>query len=106
MTTNTFAFSMRLFMNIHPQFDDDNFELWKVIFKFLSKKLIFKIWDILINGPFIHTFSFTYEVVNKLDFNWIEEDKRKVKLDFKFKHIFINEVWDTLEMIYRFFCIK
>lgn len=77
----------------------------------------FEMWDVLINGKFILTFSFNYRVVSKLDFHWTEEDKRKVKLGFKVKRVFISalnskefcyvfncdsakEVWDTFEIIH------
>lgn len=45
-------------------------------------------WNILNNGPFIHTFSFNDEV-NKPYFDWAEEDLGKIKLGFKVKHLLI-----------------
>lgn len=77
----------------------------------------FEIWDILIHDLFIHTFSFHDIIVNKPNFHWTEEDKRKMTLGFKVKNLLINalsskkfcyifnyypgkEVRDTLEMIH------
>lgn len=59
-------------------------------------------WDFLflINGSFIPIFLFNDKVVNKHDFHWIEEDKRKVKLSFKVKHLLIN-AFNSKEFLLR-----
>lgn len=76
-------------------------------------------WDILNNGMFIPTFSFNDEVVNKPNFERTEGNLRKFKLGLTVKHLLKNslsskvfyyiftcesveEVWETLEMIYGF----
>lgn len=68
MTTITFAFNMGLLINTGPHFKGNMLDLWKTRFNFFIKANEFKIWDILINGLFVRTFSFNYEIVNKPDF--------------------------------------
>lgn len=77
---------MGLFMNTHPLFDGDRFDLWKARFESFIKANYFEICDIL----FITTLSFKDRIVNKLDVGWTKEVMRKVKILFKVKLILIN----------------
>lgn len=52
-----------------PPFVGDRFDLWKEIFETFIKDNGFEMQDILINDPFIPTFSFNDELVNKPDFD-------------------------------------
>lgn len=56
-------------MDTPPLFDSVGFDLWKVRFETFIKANVFEMWDILINGQFIPTFSFNDEVVNKFKFD-------------------------------------
>lgn len=60
---------MSIFMDTPPLFDSVGFDLWKVRFETFIKANVFEMWDILINGQFIPTFSFNDEVVNKFKFD-------------------------------------
>lgn len=74
------------------------FELWEARFKILIKENDFETWDILTIIPFILTFPINNKIVNKSGFHWTGEDKRKIKLGFKFKHLLINA------LCYKKFC--
>lgn len=50
----------------------------------------FEMWDFFTNGPFIPTYCINSKVLNKLDNVSTEDDKIKVKLDFKTKYLFNN----------------
>lgn len=103
MTTYAYAFNTGHFMNTPSPFDCDRFELWKDRFEIFIKEIYFEVWNILINGLFIPTFSLNDKVVNKSDFHWTKEDKKKGKLGFKVKHIFINAL-GSKEFYYVFTC--
>lgn len=96
MTTYAYAFNMGHFMNTPSPFDGDRFEIF-------IKEIYFEVWDILINGLFIPTFTLNDKVVNKSDFHWTKEDKKKGKLGFKVKHTFINAL-GSKEFYYVFTC--
>lgn len=74
MITNTFVFNMGLIMNTPPPFDGEWFESWKARFEICIKITYFEMWDILINGQFIPTFSFNDDIVNKSGFRWTKEE--------------------------------
>lgn len=79
------------------------------------KILILNYGKKVINGLFIPTQYVNGKVVDKPDFLWPKEDKRKLTINFKAKHFFVNEIqflhvfncqsakkmWSTLEMIYK-----
>ena len=58
-------------------------------------------WDFIIKGPFIPTFFFDDKIVNEPDFQWTEEDKRKLKLVFKVKYLLISAL-SSKEFLYIF----
>lgn len=64
----------------------------KLRFGICIKASDFKMWDFLINGPFFTIFHYNNKVVNKLDFYWIKEDNRKVKIGIKEKHLLISDL--------------
>lgn len=83
-------------MTTLPPFDGGRFDLWKVKFETFIKDNDFEIWDILNNNMFITTLSINYEVINKPEFDWTEEDLKKVKLGLKVKHLLINALSSKL----------
>lgn len=62
MTTNTSSvFNKGIFVNVHPLFNDERFELWKTRMNF------FEMWNFIINGLFIPSYYIDNKVVNNLD---------------------------------------
>lgn len=69
MNTNTSIFNKDLLVDTPPPFYGEMFEAWKARFKKFIKSKYFKMWDFLMNGPFIPTFSYKDKIVNKLGFH-------------------------------------
>lgn len=66
--TSNIVFNKRNFLNIHPLFNNDRFELWKTGFKILIKSFDFELWEKITNGSFILNHHLNDKVVNKPDF--------------------------------------
>lgn len=67
MTSNT-DFNKMTFLNTHPPFNGNRFELWESIFKIFIQSFDIKLWETIINGLFIPTHQVNDEVVDKPDF--------------------------------------
>lgn len=82
MTSNS-SYNKRNFLNTPPHF---NVETWIKIF---IQSIILRLWETIINGPFILTHYVNSEVVDKPIFLWTKEDKRKIEFDFKVKNFLV-----------------
>lgn len=106
----------RYFINTLPHFSDSRFNIWKAMFVMFLQRINHEMWEIIVHEPFILTHQVNDEVLDKPNFLWSEELKRRHEIDFKnnsFINIYLDDrkiyyvhqcntskkVWDTLEMI-------
>lgn len=75
----------RNLLNTPSPFNGDTFELWKSRFKIFIKSISFELWETILNILFIPTHHMNGKVVDKQDFLWTIEEKRKFEIDFKNK---------------------
>ena len=79
MTLNT-SFNSRAFLSTPHLFNGDRFELWKDKFKVFIQSFYIELWETIISCPFVPTQHVNDEVVDKPDFVWTMQDKRKFEI--------------------------
>lgn len=65
------------FLNTPPIFTDIRFNIWQTRFRTFLQRINNELWEIIVNGLFIHTHQVCDEVVNKSDSIWTEVENRK-----------------------------
>ncbi|GAV61874.1 zf-CCHC domain-containing protein/DUF4219 domain-containing protein/UBN2 domain-containing protein [Cephalotus follicularis] len=102
-----------------PFFDGNNYSHWKAKMTIFIQSLDYKLWDLIVDGPNLPTITLENgEVVSKPRNLYDENDRKRVQINAKAKHIIIcainsndfnrisscisaKEMWDRLEDTYE-----
>lgn len=94
------VFNKRTFLNTPPPFNGERFQLRKARFKIFIQSINLGLWEKIINIPFIPTNYINGEVVDKPDFLWTKDEKRKFKIDFNTKNILVMSLNENRFFMY------
>ncbi|GAV85125.1 DUF4219 domain-containing protein [Cephalotus follicularis] len=73
-----------------PFFDGNNYNHWKAKMNIFIQSLDYNLWDLIINGPDLPTsINENAEKVPKPRTRYNDEDRKKVQMNAKAKHIII-----------------
>ncbi|GAV78593.1 DUF4219 domain-containing protein/UBN2 domain-containing protein [Cephalotus follicularis] len=102
-----------------PFFDGNNYSYWKAKMTIFIQSLDYNLWDLIVDGPNLPTVTLENgDVIPKLRNNYDDNDRRRVQINAKAKHIIIcainsndfnrisscistKEMWDRLEVTYK-----
>ncbi|GAV58214.1 LOW QUALITY PROTEIN: DUF4219 domain-containing protein/UBN2 domain-containing protein, partial [Cephalotus follicularis] len=100
-----------------PYFDGNNYSHWKAKMTIFIQSLDYNLWDLIVDGPNLPT-NENGEVISKPRTSYNDEDRKRVQMNAKAKHIIIcainssdfnrvsscisaKEMWDRLEVTYE-----
>ncbi|GAV74122.1 zf-CCHC domain-containing protein/DUF4219 domain-containing protein/UBN2 domain-containing protein, partial [Cephalotus follicularis] len=102
-----------------PFFDGNNYSHWKAKMTIFIQSLDYNLWDLIVDGPNLPTITLENgEVVSKPRNLYDDNDRKRVQINTKAKHIIIcainsndfnrisscvsaKEMWDRLEVTYK-----
>jgi len=111
-------FAVRASINRPPMFGGVNYVFWKIRMKIFMESIDMKIWDAVVNGPFIPMHVVKEENVKKTWSEWSESEKKKAQYDSLAKNIIAcalnmdeffrvsqcvsaKEMWEILEVTHE-----
>lgn len=100
--SNTFL-NKSYFLNTFAPFNGAIFEIWKARFRICIHSISFELWETIIDVTFVPSHQANGEVVDKHDFVWTVEEKRKLEIDFKAKNVLVMTLDDS-KLLYIYNC--
>lgn len=61
------SFNLKTFLNTHPPFVNERFDIWKSRMKIFTEANKFELWNIVINDSFTPTYYVNNKLLNKLN---------------------------------------